>query len=391
MKFRSFFWTVIVGAIATFVFSLAGLTWLVSQSSVNLLWGGVNRFPTGTVFIAKQAPAVVSLLVNPEKLYGLRQVSLQLSDRNRERLEWQQWEDYLTAKIGFNYQKDFKPWLGEEITLAVASLDSDRNPENGAQPGYVLVAQAQNQNLAQESLRSFYSQQSGVTIDRYKGADIIVSPASSSVWSSVFLGDFVLFANQPQILKEAINQAQAIELNINQSEYYRTALGNIQQPHIGIGYIDLPGFSAWLNKSPKFTPVKGDRALAVSLFVRGSNLAAQTILPSGTQALDNFLLDNPELQTLLAALPFGDRPFSNNSMAETLKHTLAGNNLLSNSAYIKIKGAKSWIEDKDKIPLYQLSKLALQSLFPHLKAITVHKLETKDETDRANILFELDS
>ena len=62
------------------------------------------------------------------------------------------------------------------------------------------------------------------------------------------VGDFVLFANYPQIIKEAINQAQAVELNLEQSDNYQTAISQIEQPHIGISYVNVPRTSAWLNK-----------------------------------------------------------------------------------------------------------------------------------------------
>ena len=37
------------------------------------------------------------------------------------------------------------------------------------------------------------------------------------------VGDFVLFANSPQIIHEAINQAQAVDLNLEQLDRYQTA------------------------------------------------------------------------------------------------------------------------------------------------------------------------
>lgn len=365
MKFRSFFWTITVGSIAIFLSAMVGLGWIATQSSVGLLTGGVNRVPAGTAFVSKQAPAMVSLLTNPEKLNGLRQATLPLKERKGDRTEWQEWEQDLTAKIGFDYRQDIKPWLGDEITFAITSLDSDRTAKNGVQPGYILAAETKNTKLAQECLRDFYRQQD-VSIEQYKGANIISTSKNSPIWSGVVVGDFVLFANQAQILKEAIERAQAIDLNLQHSDYYQTALNDISQPHIGIGYADALGLSAWLNKSALAT-YDNQPTLAVSLSIKGSNLAARLASIGGENSLGNTFLDNPELKQILASLPFDE----------------------NNSAYIDIKGKKSLLEDK--IPLYKVTKLAIQSLFPHLKAIAIQNLGKEDNISRANILFKLDS
>ncbi|MGD1921432.1 MAG: DUF3352 domain-containing protein [Pleurocapsa sp.] len=289
MKFRSFFWTITAGAIIIFLVSMVGLGWIATRrSAVNLLKGGVNTFPSGAVFVPKQAPAMVSLLANPEKINALRQVTLPLKDRKGDRQQWQQWEQDLTAKIGLDYQKDIKPWLGDEITLAITALDLDRTSRNGAQPGYILAAETKNTKLAKECLRDFYSQQDKVDIEQYKGANIISTNKNSSIWSGVVVGNFVLFANQPRILKEAINQAQAINLSLEQSDYYQAVLNNILQPHIGIGYVDVLSFSAWLDKSAVFVHSNNQETLGMSLSINKSDLAAQTLLLEAENTLDNF-------------------------------------------------------------------------------------------------------
>ena len=370
MKFRSFFWTITVSSIAIFLSGIVSLGWIASQSSLGLLTGGVNYFPAGTAFVGKQAPAMVSLLTNPEQLDALRQVTLPLTKRRSDRAQWQQWEQDLVAKIGFDYRQDFKPWLGDEITFAIANLDSDRNSDNGVQPGYILAAKTKNTRLAQEHLREFYRQHNG-KIEPYKGANIISSGKTSSIWSGVVLGDFVLFANRSQILKEAIERALAVDLNLQHSDYYQTALSKITQPHIGIGYVDVLRLSAWLDKSTLLGRAD-DRQIAVSLSIRGSNLAAQIALideknPSNNSSVNQSFLDNPEFKQILASLPFNQ----------------------DNLAYIDIKGKKSLLEDK--IPLYKITKLAIQSLFPHLKAIAIQDLGKEDNVRRADILFKLDS
>lgn len=375
MKFRSFFWILITGTVTFFLVIVVGLGWIASQSSIRLLTGGVTTFPQAAIFLPKQTPGMVSLLTNPERLHGWYQVTLPLEKRNRDRQAWQQWEQDLVAKIGLDYQRDLKPWLGDEITLAITSIDYDRNPLNGAQPGYLLVTATQNTRLAQERLREFYGKQNNVAIEQYQGASLILPQATqaninSRLWSSAVAGNFVLFANQSEILKQAINQAQAVSLNLEQSNDYQMVLSNLKQPHIAIGYLDVGAISAWLDKSATLNHLSNKQVLAGELSLKQSDLLAQTILSNAEDLERNLnsshsFLQNSELQQIISSLPFDS----------------------SNSAYIAIQNGKSLLAEQ--IPLYKVSKLAIQSLFPRLKAIAIQNLGIENSFRRTKILFKL--
>ncbi|MBE9047597.1 DUF3352 domain-containing protein [Pleurocapsales cyanobacterium LEGE 10410] len=369
---RSFIWVLITGAIAVFLLSIASLGWVATQSSIALLTGGVQAFPQATVFIPKQAVAVVSLLVNPEKLYGLRQASLPLKRRQSDRQEWQQWEQVLAAKIGLNYQQDLKSWLGDEISLAISTLDYDRNPDNGAQPGYLLAMKARDPRLARQSLINFYEKQDRVLTEKYKGADIVFLSSSKTapqVWASAVVGNFVLFANQPQILKQAINQAQAIDLNLEQSEYYQEAIDQLERPHIALAYVNILNTSAWLDKSAIPDKSSAGQTLSADLTISKTDLAAQILTQTSDVAsfyADKSFLHNPELQQIINSLNL-NRP---------------------NSASIDLKQA-SLLEDR--IPLYKVTKLAVKSLLPHLKAIAIENQGTEERVNRTSMVFKLDA
>ena len=97
---RSFIRVLVTGGIALLMLTIISLGWILSQSSIPLLTGGINSLPLGSAFIPKQAPAMISLQANPEKLYGMRQATLPLNKRHDDRREWQQWTGDLVNKIG---------------------------------------------------------------------------------------------------------------------------------------------------------------------------------------------------------------------------------------------------------------------------------------------------
>ncbi|WP_036480108.1 DUF3352 domain-containing protein [Myxosarcina sp. GI1] len=287
MKPRSFFTILTTGAIAVFVVAAVGFFWIIGRSPLSLLGGGVVAYPQAALFISKQAPAAISLLVNPEKLDALRQLSVPISKRRQSRLEWDELKTNLLAQTGLDYRRDIKPWLGEEITLAITSLDYDRNPNNGVQPGYLLATATKDTELAKEFLQislseGAISESIDLAYEKYKGVNIIyqrsLAPeANPSIWANAVVGDFVLFANHPEVLRQAINNAQAIDLSLARADFYQTALETIYQPRIGLAYLNLPGVSAWLDKAavPQTTE---KQTLTVTLAVKRAGVAAETAL-----------------------------------------------------------------------------------------------------------------
>ncbi|MGV2826647.1 DUF3352 domain-containing protein [Myxosarcina sp. GI1(2024)] len=287
MKPRSFFTILATGAIAIFLVAAIGLFWILGRSPLSLLAGGVETYPQATVFIPKQAPAAISLLVNPEKLDALRQLSVPINKRRQSRLEWDELKTNLLAPTGLDYRRDIKPWLGEEITLAITSLDYDRNADNGVQPGYLLATATRDTELAKEFLQISLSKAAlaeslDLVFEKYKGVNIIsqrsLSPeVNPTIWANAVVGDFVLFANHAEVLRKAIDNAQAVALNLERADFYQAALKTIVQPRIGLAYLNLPGTSAWLDRAA--VPETTDKqTLTATLSVKRAGVAAETAL-----------------------------------------------------------------------------------------------------------------
>lgn len=287
MKLRSFFLTLTAGAIALLLIAAITLYWILAQSPLNLLKGGVNTYPQGAMFVPKQAPALVSLLVNPEKLEALRQLAAPIRKRRRSHKEWQELKTNLLAQTGLDYQKDIKPWLGDEVTLAITSLDFDRNADNGIQPGYLLVTKTKDTEQAKEFLQVAYSERAiasnrQLKFEQYKGVNLtypnLITQQNSGIWASAVVGDFVLFANHPQVLREAINNAQAVDLNLSHASSYQEAFQTIVEPRIGLAFINLPAASAWAGKAPMPENRTLEQILTVTLSANLEGLVAQTAL-----------------------------------------------------------------------------------------------------------------
>ena len=288
MKLRSLFSLLAATAIALLTVAGVSLYWILAQSPLQLLQGGVKREPAAAVFVPKQSPVMLSLLVKPERLEAFAELTAAPQNRRRSGQELKDVEKSLLANTGLNYEREIRPWLGDEITLAVTSLDFDRDRSNGAKPGYLLAVQAKDRELAKEFLQLSYSQQalsgaSDLTFEDYKGANLIYKrPRSAEVntnfLASAVVADFVLFANDPRVLRDAINNVQVADLNLKNASNYREALKTSPEPRIAIAYGNLPALSAWIANLPIPETPEITQVLTVSLSLKSQGLVAQTAL-----------------------------------------------------------------------------------------------------------------
>lgn len=324
MKLRSFFYALVAGATGLLLIAVAGFFWLTSQSPLNLLQQGVVANPTAAIFVPKQAPAMVSLLVNPGRLEAFRQLVARPIARRRSRAELNQIENSLLLNSDINYQRDIQPWLGDEISLAVTSLDFDRNPANTTQPGYLLVVKTKDGERARQFLQLFYSKQAATSVDdivfeKYKGVNLIyrrpISQAQAyskgsnqnrlpEALTSAVVGDrFVLFANHPKVLRDALNNVQAANLSLEDDHEYQQMLETLSEPRIGLSFVNIPALAAWISQQP--APVrdsfKGSETLALGLSLNRLGLVAQTAL-LGSESGDSSR--EPTLSEPVAALQY---------------------------------------------------------------------------------------
>lgn len=250
------------------------------------LFPGMTEAATsqGITFVSKQAPLMVSFQT------GWQQRQPQVEKAIKVFLD----------KQNLDYKKDIQPWLGSEITLAITDLDFDHETSNGVQPGYLFIATTKDGDKSREFLQTWLSQQliagTELAFAPYKGTQLIypqvansgssadksVSEISGGEISSTVVGDrFVLIANHPQVLRQAINNAQAVDLNLASSSSYKQTMGSLEQSKLGRGFINLPALTAWLGKHGELDQEPPFASLAIALSSQNKGLVATTALVTG--------------------------------------------------------------------------------------------------------------
>lgn len=265
MMQRSFFSVIAASIFVLLLIGITGCNGLFAKSPPNLMTPSGQ--PDAAIFVSKQAPVMVSMLVNPDRLQAL------------ERDGVSQLTTKLLANTGLDYKQDIQPWLGKEITLAVTSLDLDRDPENGQQPGYLLALATEHPKESREFVELLFSKQAlagaNLTTEQYKGIKLLYatqqktfvekkqtggyfstpnrqdkisnskSNTQNPLAAAVVGNNFVLFANDLKVLRDAINNVQAPELNLLSSSKYQQATKQLPKGALAVAYLNLPIVTQW--------------------------------------------------------------------------------------------------------------------------------------------------
>ncbi|MEH1839726.1 MAG: DUF3352 domain-containing protein [Nostoc sp.] len=270
---RSFIGFIVAGAIALLVIAIAGFYWFFAKSPANLT--ASTGQPSATIFVSKLSPVMVSLLTNPDRLQALEGEG-----------ELSKLKTSLFAKSGIDYKEDVQPWLGDEITLAITTLDIDRDQENGQQPGYLLALATKQPEKSREFVELLFSKRAlagaNLAVEQYKGVKLIydnqevsteekisnrsIERSRTTSWkqatrsvpqestkfkiqnylAGAAVGEgFVLFANDPKVLRDAINNVQAPDLNLTSSLEYQKATKQLSKGSLAVAFLNLPIVAKW--------------------------------------------------------------------------------------------------------------------------------------------------
>ncbi|MEH2312983.1 MAG: DUF3352 domain-containing protein [Nostoc sp.] len=288
---RSFIGFIVAGAIALLVIAIVGFYWFFAKSPANLI--GSTSQPGAAIFVSKLSPVMVSLLANPERLQALE----------REE-ELSKLKTSLFAKSGIDYKQDIQPWLGDEITLAITTLDIDRDQENGQQPGYLLALATKQPEKSREFVELLFSKRAlagaNLAVEQYKGVKLISDnsqPEQDLLAGAVVGEDFVLFANDPKVLRDAINNVQAPDLNLTSSSEYRKATKQLPKGGLAVAFLNLPIVAKWQGLE---LPEQLYNSQIISLALNPKGLLAETTFLTSSEIVP----PSPPLSKPVGALQY---------------------------------------------------------------------------------------
>ena len=298
MRQRSFLNFLTASIMVLLLIFTAGCNNFAGKNTLNSVVGENNsEQPLSAIFVSQQAPVMLSMLLNKERLQSLKRDG-----------ELSPIKESLFASTDIDFRKDIEPWLGDEITLAVMTADLDNDTQNGKQPGYLMVLTTDNPEKSREFVEILFSRRvlagTNLKVKRYQGVKLIYdelqedSPNSNSNsnlsnknsqaeiksnLAAAVVGDrFVLFANTPKVLRQAINNVQAPNINLSSSRQYRKALQELPKEKAAVAFLNLPQIVNWQGLQLKHLTYGSQ---IVSLKLNPQQLLAETNLLATKETL----------------------------------------------------------------------------------------------------------
>lgn len=330
MKVRTFFSALAVVVVLLLAVGIGGFWSISSRSPLGLLRQGGQSVPEASLFVPRQAPLMASFLAAPHRLVDLWQFLAAPQVRSQTQAEIERLERSLLAGTGLSYEKDIRPWLGQEITFALTSSDLDEDSENGQQPGYLLALSCRSRDLAQETLELYWQQRAiagdNLVFEQFAGSQLIsarpVKPtpeiatadANFLAQASALVGShFVLLANSADVLKQALTTAQTPTLSLYRDTDFQLALNQLPEGRVGMVFANVPQSLRWLGVAPKTRPLTQGLGSADNLFDRAvlslqlnrqGLLAEAALLGAPGHSFSSFVSQSPTL-TAAHFLPEG--------------------------------------------------------------------------------------
>lgn len=266
MKRRSISTVLLAVVVLPLVLLIAGVAWSKNYDPFKALSkSSSSTNPTTSLFVAQNAPISLSLTVNPDRLLAVSPTALNFG-KSKTQGDLENLRDSLLGLGALDYKTSVMPWLGDELTLAVTSRSVDRTLADSRHPGYLLALKTNDAIASRAFLREFWRVRAltAQQTETYKGSEITygqvknsqiknnqakdsgvqLSEVTFTLASAIVGNQYVLFANSPKVLKNAINNVQVPSLNLQGNPKYQQAVGAIGSKHLGILYINLPEFTA---------------------------------------------------------------------------------------------------------------------------------------------------
>jgi len=326
MKIKPVFIGIAVLGMLLLLLSLSTVAKVLGASPRSVL-AGVKTQPLAVNLLPKRSPAFISFLVNPDKLGLFTQLAAQPSDRADVRHELDNLKQQLRQNWLLDYDRDVKTWLDQEITLAVTDLDLDNQPANGLQSGYLLAFVAKDIDLAKTTIADFWQRLalngSDLGFEQYQGVSILSTSVidDKTAIAGTTLGKFVLFANDPKVLRKVINDLQSPSLALTSLDSYRDHIAQIDTGKIAIAYVNLGELGGNIPKESLLMSLSLDKAgirAKTSLALENSNK-----LEAKAESLDRKLTKPQSSQkssvNIAKAIPSGSSVIIGNNLGQTLQ------------------------------------------------------------------------
>ncbi len=212
-----------------------------------------------------------------------------------------QFAESLLTPLAIDFAQDIRPWLGNNIAVAITDKDLDRERRNGRQTGYLLVADIVDSERLREFLELFWQRQTVAgrqpIFAEVNGVPVItgsVAPGDRPLAIAVVTDNILLVANDIKVLRQSLRAAQTPTLQLSQPDCYGAAWVNVRIPE----FVDWLGL-ATSAKGPLTAAHQWQQLTATARF-NSQGFTVNTLLASiDTSIADTSITAPAELESRL--------------------------------------------------------------------------------------------
>ena len=289
---RSFLLGLISIALVLLTAGIGAFWYLTENGSRSLLESQDRPIARAAAFIPDEAPFSFSLLANPDKLVAQQQ-AVSGVESQQVLAASQEIERAVFKDLPIDYDRDIRPWVGDEITVACTQSDLDFDDSNGLQPGYLIaleIAPMRSQQ-AKESLQFFWQAQTlggrAPQSKQLNGVRLLYSrlgsrsgnvgkTARSDIATALVGEQFVLFANDAEVIRRSL-RATETATNLAQNRAYRQLANQLPQERLGLAH-----FKGERLTDTDRNGISSSSFATASLELKSSGLAVTAQLPNGS-------------------------------------------------------------------------------------------------------------
>lgn len=246
-----------------------GVTGLLAVAGIIVLVGYLLVFSASPDRAARAVPAAVAVYVNlylePStgqrlNLYGLIGRLPGFADPATLEQKIHDVAQRLIGQAGIDYAADIRPWLGDQVALAIVAGDgSDGGPQT-----LLLAALAEPASAAAAVDRIMTRDGTQFELETYRGVTLSVGTAVSYA----LLDDLLLVGNGVAAVREAIDAETGAAPSLADSAGFGAALRRVPADHLGSVYVDLRSLLA----AGEIEQVVGYTTVAIALVAEAAGV-----------------------------------------------------------------------------------------------------------------------
>jgi hypothetical protein len=221
------------------------------------------------------------------------------SDRNALGTKIDELAQRFLGDAGLDYRADVKPWLGDEVALAVVAQGSGQgNPTNGS----LIMAAVRDEPAARAAIARIVQKANGTTTDEdYNGVKVTLARGSTGQAGAFAILEGTLLAGSDQAtVHAAIDAAQGRADSLADTDAFRRATQALPTDRLALAYLDITGAATAGGQSGL---AAGYHGAALALVARSDGLQVTGRAPFDSASANPSVRANFALGSEPAGLP----------------------------------------------------------------------------------------